>query len=120
MSKLVIKVVLFVAGTVLLMSVAAFAAEKGKTINVYTDAVLPSGQQLKAGKYKVNVNEATKQVTFKQNDKVVATSGCQIVQKPVKNSCDEVRFGDKENKQELQELRFGGENRSILLIQGGS
>jgi hypothetical protein len=119
MSRQVTKTVLFLAGVVLFISAAAFA-EKGKTVNVYTDSVLPSGQKLKAGKYQVDVNEASKQVTFKQNAKVVATSGCQIVEKPAKNACDEVRFGEKENKQELQELRFGGEHRSILLIQGGS
>lgn len=119
MSRQVIKTVLFLTGAVLFMS-AIVLAEKAKTVNIYTDSVLPSGQKLKAGKYQVDVNAASKQVTFKQNAKVVATSGCQIVEKPVKNACDEVRFGEKENKQELQELRFGGENRSILLIQGGS
>ena len=119
MSRQGIKNLLFLAVAVLFVSAVAFA-EKAKTMNIYTDSVLPSGQQLKAGKYQVTVNNDSKQVTFKKNDKVVATSGCQIVQKPVKNSCSEVRFGEKENKQELQELRFGGETRSILLIQGGS
>jgi hypothetical protein len=42
------------------------------------------------------------------------------VEKPEKNPCSQARFGQKDNKQELQELRFGGENRSILLIGGGS
>jgi hypothetical protein len=119
MSRQVIKTLLLLAGAVLFMSAVALA-EKGKTINIYTDSVLPSGQQLKAGKYQVDVNEASKQVTFKKGDKVVATSGCQIVEKPEKNACSEARFGQKDNKQELQELRFGGENRSILLIHGGS
>ena len=72
MSRQVVKTVLFLAGVVLLISAAAFA-EKAKTINVYTDSVLPSGQQLKAGKYQVTVDNASKQVTFKKNDKVVAT-----------------------------------------------
>jgi len=101
------------------MSALAFA-EKAKTINIYTDSVLPSGQELKAGKYQVDINEASNQVTFKKGEKVVATAGCKIVEKPEKNVCSEARFGQKADKQELQELRFGGENRSILLIHGGS
>jgi len=123
MSRQVIKVLLVLAGAVMFSSVFALAQkdkEKPKTINIYTDSVLPGGQQLKAGTYKVDVNEASKEVTFKKGDKVVATAGCQIVEKVEKNPCSEARFGQKENKQELQELRFGGENRSILLIQGGS
>lgn len=119
MSRQVIKSVLLLAGAVLLMSAFAFA-EKAKTINIYTDAVLPHGQQLKAGKYKVDVNEASKQVTFKLGDKVVAAAECKFVEKSDKNSCNEARFGAKGNRQVLQELRFGGENRSIMLIQGGS
>lgn len=119
MSRQVIKTLLLLVGVVLFTSAVALA-EKSKTINIYTDSVLPSGQQLKAGKYQVDVNETSNQVTFKKGDKVVATEGCQIVQKPEKNACSEARFGQKDNKQELQELRFGGENRTILLIHGGS
>ena len=119
MSRQVIKTFLYLTAAVLLVSVVAFA-EKAKTINIYQDAALPSGQELKAGKYQVTINEQTKQVTFSKGDKVVATAGCQIVEKPEKNSCNEARFGEKDNKPQLQELRFGGEHRSILLIQGGS
>jgi regulator of RNase E activity RraA len=119
MSRQVIKTMLFLAGAVLFVSAIALA-EKAKIINIYTDSVLPSGQELKSGKYQVDVNAASNQVTFKKGDKVVATSECQIVEKPQKNACSEARFGQKNNKQELQEIRFGGENRSILLIHGGS
>jgi len=119
MSRQVVKTVILLAGIVLFTSVVALA-EKAKTINIYTDAVLPSGQELKAGKYQVELNENSKQVTFKKGDKVVATADCQVVEKPVKNSCSEARFGEKDNKQVLEELRFGGENRSIVLTHGGS
>ena len=119
MSRQVVKISLFLLGAFLLMSVSALA-QKAKSINIPTDSVLPSGQQLKAGKYQVDVNEASKQVTFKQGDKVVATAGCKIVEKPDKNTCNEARFGEKNNHQELQELRFGGEHRSILIVGGGS
>ena len=118
MSTQVVKISLCLAGAVLFMSAVALA-EKAKTINISTDSVLPSGQELKAGRYQVDVNEASKQVTFKKGDKVVATSGCQIVEKPVKNASNETFFGQKDNKQELQELRFGGEHRSIVFIHEG-
>jgi hypothetical protein len=116
MSRKVIKTLLFLAGAVWFVSAVAFA-EKAKTINIYTDSVLPSGQEQKAGKYQVDVNEASQQVTFKKGDKVVATAGCQIVEKPEKIACSEARFGEKGNKQELQEIRCGGENRSIVLTR---
>jgi len=119
MSRQFIKISLFLAGAILLVAATALA-EKAKTINIPTDAVLPSGQQLKAGKYQVDVNETSQRVTFKQGDKVVATTGCKIVATPQKNTCSQARFGEKDNKQQLQELRFGGEHRSILLIGGGS
>lgn len=119
MSRKASKSALSLAGAVLLMSAVA-SAEKAKTISIYEDSVLPSGQELKAGKYQVDVNEASKQVNFKKGGKVIATEGYQIVQKSEKNASSEARFGEKGNKQVLQELRFGGENRSILLIHGGS
>jgi hypothetical protein len=119
MSRTGIKVLFLLAGVVLFISAIALA-KKSKTITIYSDSVLPSGQQLKAGEYQIDVNEASKVVTFKQDDKVVATAGCKIVEKPVKNPCSQARFGQKDDKQELQELRFGGESRSILIIGGGS
>jgi hypothetical protein len=119
MSRQVVKISLFLLGAFLFLSVSALA-QKAKSINIPTDSVLPSGQELKAGKYQVNVDEASKQVTFKQGDKVVASAGCKIVEKPEKNACSEARFGQQGNKQQLEELRFGGEHRSILLIGGGS
>jgi len=119
MSRQVIKTFLSLGAAVLFISAIALA-EKPKMINIYTDTVLPSGQVLKAGRYQVGVNETSKQVTFTKGDKIVATSGFQAVEKPEKNLRNEARFGQKDNKQELQELRFNGENRSIMLVKGGS
>lgn len=118
MSSRAIKTIPVIAAIFLFTAVIAFA-QKAKTINIYTDAVLPNGQQLKAGNYQVTVDEAAKQVTFKQGSKTVASHGCKVVEVPVKNDCNQARFVEKEKKHELQELRFGGERRSILLIQGG-
>jgi len=113
------RIFFFFTGAVLFASAVALA-EKPKTINIYANAVLPSGETIKAGKYQVEVNEGAKQVTFRQQNKVVATSRFEVVQNPQKNTCNQARFGQKENKQELQELRFGGENRSIVLLGSGS
>ena len=100
----------------MLFATAVALAQKPKTLNIYSDAVLPSGQELKAGKYQVAVDETSKQVSFTQNKKVVATTGCTVVEKPVKNPCDSIRYDGNKTKPQLQELRFGGEHRSILLI----
>lgn len=110
---------LFFTGVAVLFAAALALAQKPKTINIYTDAVLPNGQHLKAGTYQVAVDESAKEVTFMKGKKVVATQGCKVVEVPVKNDCNKTRFAAKGDKQELQELSFGGEHRSILLIQGG-
>jgi len=64
-------------GAVLFISAVALA-EKPKTITIYSDSVLPSGQELKAGEYQVNVNETSKEVTFKKGNKVVATAAAKL------------------------------------------
>ncbi len=119
MSRQGIKILLFLAGAVLIVSAVALAA-RPKSINISSDSFLPSGQELKAGKYQVDINEGSKQVTFKMGAKVVATVGCQIVESKKINESSAVGFGVKDNKQQVQELRFSGEHRAIVLTQGGS
>ena len=119
MSRQSMKALFFLAGAMLLLSAVALA-KKPKTITVYSDSVLPSGQALKAGEYQIDVNEESKLVTFSKHDKVIATAAYKIVEKPAKNPCSQARFGQKDNKQVLKELRFGGESRSILIIGGES
>ena len=118
MSRHVIKMTLYL-GAAILLTTALAMAQKAKTIEIYTDAVLPNGQELKAGKYNVAVDESAKQVTFMQGKKTVATHPCKVVEVPTKNDCNQVRYTEKEKKQQVEELRFGGERRSILLIQEG-
>ncbi len=119
MARSALKHILYLTAA-LLVTTSLAMAQKPKTVTIYTDAVLPNGQELKAGKYQVTVDEGAKKVTFTQGDKVVASHGCQVVPTPVKNDCNRVRFSETGNKkQQIQELRLGGERRSILLIQGG-
>jgi len=119
MSRHVVKIFLFLAVAVLFTAALA-PAEQAKMINIYADAVLPNGQQLKAGKYQVALDEGAKQVSFKKGDKVVATAGCRFVDNPQKNPFNEARFDEKDAKPQLQELRFRGEQRSIMLTPEGT
>lgn len=67
-------------------------AEKAKTIDIYADVVLPNGQELKAGKCQVVLDESGKQVAFMKRNKAVATQGCRIIEKQEKNSCHQARY----------------------------
>jgi len=116
MSRYGVKKFLFLTVAVLFTATMALA-EHAKTVNIYADAVLPGGQQLKAGRYQVTVDAASQQVTLKLGDKMVATTGCKIVEKSEKNAYSEVRFGQKDNKPLVEEIRLGGERRSIVLTQ---
>jgi len=119
MSRHALRTFLYLAMTVLFTASVALA-QKAKTLEIYTDAVLPNGKELKAGKYQVVVDESAKQVKFMKGSKVVAEHGCKVVEVPTKNDCNQVRYAEtKGQKQEIQELRFGGERRSILLIGEG-
>jgi len=115
MSRHALKTFLYWALTVLFTASIAFA-QKAKTIDIYTDSVLPNGKELKAGKYQVVVDETAKQVKFMKGKKVVAEHPCKVVEVQVKNDCNKVRYSVKGEKQQIQELNFGGERRSILLI----
>ena len=119
MSRPNVRVLFLLVGAVLLFCTAALA-KRPKTITIFSDAVLPSGQELKAGEYQVDVNESSQVLTFKRNDKVVATTGYTVVEKPGKNDSNEARFGKKDNRRELQELRFTGESRTLLIAGGAS
>jgi len=112
------RITLFLTGVFLFASVLAFA-EKPKTVNIYTDAVLPSGQELKAGKYMVSLNAASTEVTFTRGSKVILTAPVKIMDKAEKNPCSQARFDRKGDKQELQEIRLSGENRTIVLTTSG-
>jgi hypothetical protein len=107
-------------GAAIFFSATLAIGEKAKIMDIYPDAILPSGGELKAGKYRVVVKGTAKQVDFVKGNTVVATSGCQIVEKEEKNSHNEARFVEgPDKKQRLRELRLSGEKRSILLVQPG-
>jgi hypothetical protein len=118
MSRGKVRTFLYLAVTVLFVASVAMAA-KGKNVKVYSDAVLPNGQELKAGQYSVLVDNSASKVTFMKGKEVVAEAECKVFDEPKKHDCNEVRTVEKGDKQEVQEIRLGGEKRSILLTQEG-
>ena len=105
------------AGAALLFFAALAMAEKGKSIDVYTDAVLPDGQQLKAVKYQVVVSEGEKEVQFLQDDRVVAKHACQnVAHEEGKNRYNQARYtATPDKKQKLTELRLAGKSYILNL-----
>jgi hypothetical protein len=115
-----LKTVLSLAAALLFFSALAMA-EKAQTIDVYTDAVLPDGQELKAGKYKVVVGDAEKEVQFLQGKNVVAKHSCQAVERNERNRYNEVRYTETSDKKEkLTEIRLAGKSYVLNLdVQQG-
>ena len=105
---------------VMVLFVSALAiADKGKSVTIYTNAVLPNGQELKAGKYNVVVDASATKVVFMQGNKVVAEHQCKVVNKDQKNPSNQARYSEtQDKKQRLNEIRFGGETRSVVLEEG--
>jgi hypothetical protein len=106
-----------------ILFIAALAmAERARTMDVYTDAVLPDGQELKAGKYQVMVDEGEKEVQFLQAKKVVARHPCQCMgHEGEKNRYNQVRYNETAGKkQKLTEIRFAGKSCTLNLdVQQG-
>ncbi len=103
-------------GAAIVFSAALAMAEKGKTIDIYTDAVLPDEQELKAGKYQVVVGEGEKEVQFLKGKTVVAKHACQCVGQTEKNRYNQARYVEgPEQKQRLTELRFAGKSCILSL-----
>ena len=110
MFKSVIKNVITLGAAIILFAAVALA-DKGKTIDIYTDAVLPDGQVLKAGKYQVVVGPEEKEVEFSQNGKVVLKHPCQCLGHKESNRHNQARYvAGPDKKQRLTEIRFAGKS----------
>jgi cytochrome c-type biogenesis protein CcmE len=120
MARNYMRTVLSLVGAILVFSALA-VAEKAQTIDVYTDAVLPDGQELKAGKYQVVVGEAEKEVQFLQGKKVVAKHPCRALERQERNRYNEVRYSETSDKKEkLTEIRLAGKSYILNLdVQQG-
>lgn len=114
MTKRFFRTFFSVAAAVLFIAVLA-KAEKARTIDVYADAVLPDGQEIKAGKYQVVVDAGEKEVQFVRGNAVVARHACRCLgHEGEKNRYNQVRYIEApDKKQKLTEIRFAG--RSCVL-----
>jgi hypothetical protein len=91
--------------------VAALAmAEKGRTVDIYTNAILPDGQELKAGKYQVVVSADEREMQFLQSNKVVAKHACRCMgHDGPKHRYSQARYIEgPDKKQKLTEVRLAG------------
>lgn len=104
---------------IILFTAALGLADKGKSVDIFTNAVLPNGQELKAGRYTVVVDESATKVVFKQGNKVVAEHKCKVVNKDQKNPSNQARYSEtQDKKQKLDEIRLGGDTRTVILEEG--
>ncbi len=105
-----IKNVLALGAAIMLFAAVALAG-KGRTVDIYTDAVLPDGQVLKAGKYQVVVGEGEKEVEFLKAGKVVLKHPCQCLGHKEVNPNNQARYVESpDKKQRLTEIRFAGKS----------
>lgn len=115
MTKGILKAFLASAVVITFFAALAFAA-KGKTVTIGEDSVLPNGQVLKAGNYRVVVDDAGKEVQFWRNKEMVAKHTCKAVALEEKTQRDQLRFSmTPEKKQCLTEIRLAGRNEAYVL-----
>jgi hypothetical protein len=95
-------------------------AGKEKGIMLYYGTVLPSGQTLKAGSYKVHVDETAHKVQFLQKGKVVAETPCNCIDKGKKNGKSECVFiKDSKGQEKLQQVELKGDTKTIVIEEKG-
>ncbi len=110
-----LKLALGLVLTLTFVSAVAWA-EKGKDVHVYTNAVLPDGQELKAGVYTIHQSETGKEVEFVKGGKVVLKTSCKIVQTESKSRHSEITYQkDAKGRQVVQQIRLAGETKNIVL-----
>ena len=111
---------LIALGAAIFFSVAIALADKGKSVSIFYDTVLPNGQELKAGDYAVHMSETGKEVQFVQKGKVIAEAPCKCIERQKKNPRTEIVFKkNSDGKQVLQELRLNGDTKTIVLEAQG-
>ena len=101
---------------VVCFSAAVVFADRGRTIKVFDDSLLPNGQELTAGEYAVHMDETNHEVQFVQKGEVIARAPCNCILKEKKNLQTEIQFKrNAEGKNVLQQLRIAGDTKTIVL-----
>ena len=99
----------------LTFALTAFAAQKQKSLTVYTDTTL-NGQKVAAGDYKVDyeINGSTAQVKLLQGHKTVASAVGQVVsQDSAPSGSAIVRSSNPDGSSSIVELQLAKEKSSI-------
>ena len=91
-------------------------ADKGRTVKVYDDTLLPNGVEVAAGEYTIHVDETSHEVQFLQKGKVIAKAPCNCIGNKEKNQRTEIQYKKTaDGKTVLQQLKVGGDNKTIVL-----
>ncbi len=106
----------FALAAVITFFAALAMADKGQAVYVPQDSVLPDGQVLKTGDYRVVVDEAGKEVQFWHEDRMVAKHECKVEPLDKKARSPELRFSETaEKKRCLREVRLAGRKEAFVL-----
>lgn len=115
MSRKCFKTFIALAGAIFFNAAIALA-DKGTSVTVYYDTVLPNGQELKVGDYVIHMSETNDAVQFTQKGKVIAEAPCHCIKQEKKYQRTEMVFKKaSDGKQLLQELRLRGDTKTIVL-----
>ena len=106
-----------------LISIGAFASDKGKTEKKHvtiTEDVTINGTLIKAGEYDVKFDQNTGELSVIQNGKVKAKAPAHLQARTVEAKNTALRTLDKGGVRELTGVTFGGSNQDVIVGTGGS
>jgi len=94
----------------ILLAAAAVASAKSYTVNLLQPAMF-GNTELKAGEYKVDVNDTTAVI---RNGKVHGESAVKVENADKKYDTTTVRYDTSGGKMKIQEIRLGGTNMKLV------
>ena len=106
-----------------LISISAFAGEKGKTEKKHvtlTEDVTVNGTVLKAGDYDVKFDEGTGELSILKDGKVKAKVAAHLQARSTEAKDTSLRTVDKGGVIELTGVTFGGSNQDVVVGTSGS
>jgi hypothetical protein len=106
-----------------LVSIGAFAGDKGKTEKKHvtiTEDVTVNGTTIKAGEYDVKFDQSTGELSIIQNGKVKAKAPAHFQARTDEAKNTSLRTLDKGGVRELTGITFGGSNQDVVVGTGGS
>ncbi len=107
-------VIMILVATFLFSNSLAFASDKGKKVE-FTRDVIVNGTEVKKGKYTVNFDEQTNEVSIFQGDKLIAKSKARKGQRKTKAITTEIMVVKRDSNNMLKGIILEGEAETILL-----